>query len=98
MKLVVDTDEMHKVSQSLVSMAEEYTSLYQSLMNKATTMGEAWKAPDNVAFVEQIQGFCEELQVMAKRIEQTGKTVEQQAKNYENTCETNVAGVKQLTN
>lgn len=98
MKLVVDTPEMHKASQKLTQMSEEYSTLYNRLINTASTMGEAWKAPDNLAFVDQITGFCEELQQMAQHIEQAAQTLEIQAKNYETTCENNVTGVKKLAN
>lgn len=98
MKLVVDTPEMHKASQKLTQLSEEYKTLYSRLLNTASTMGEAWKSPDNLAFVDQINGFCEELQAMTRHIEQAGQTLEQQALNYETTCENNVAGVKKLVN
>lgn len=98
MKLVVDTPEMHKASQKLTQLSEEYTSLYNRLINTASTMGEAWKAPDNLAFVDQINGFCEELQQMTQHISQSAQALEMQAKNYETTCENNVTGVKKLVN
>ena len=98
MKLTVNTEEMHSASQKLAQLAEEYTSMYNSLMNKASTMGDAWKAPDNVAYVEQIQGFLDDLQAMTKHIELASQALEQQAVNYETTSENNVAGVKKLVN
>ena len=51
---MVDPPELHKSSQKFTQLAEEYTSVYNRLMNTASTMGEAWKAADNLAFVEQI--------------------------------------------
>ena len=98
MKLVVDTPEMHKASQKLTQLSEEYNTLYNRLINTASTMGEAWKAPDNLAYVEQINGFCEELQAMTKHIEQSAQALEQEALNYETTCDNNIAGVKKLVN
>lgn len=98
MKLVVDTDEMHSVSQKLTQLSEEYSTLYSSLVQKASTMGDAWKAPDNIAYVDQIQGFLDDLQAMTKHIEQSAQALEQQAVNYETVCENNVTGVKKLVN
>ena len=97
MKLVVDTPEMHKASQKLAQLSEEYT-LYNRLINTASTMGEAWKAPDNLTYVEQINGFCDDLQAMVQHIEQSAQALEQQAVNYETTCDNNVTGVKKLVN
>lgn len=98
MKMTTDTGEMHKASQKLTQLSEEYTSIYTRLLNTASTMGEAWKAPDNLAYVEQINGFLEELKAMTSHIEQSAQALDQQALNYETTVENNVAGVKKLVN
>lgn len=98
MKMTTDTGEMHKASQALGELAEEYRSVYTRLLNTASTMGEAWKAPDNLAYVEQINGFLEELKAMTKHIETSSEALNQQAANYEATVENNVAGVKKLVN
>ena len=98
MKMTTDTGEMHNASQKLTQLAEDYTAIYTRLLNTASTMGEAWKAPDNLAFVEQINGFLEELKLMTNHIEQSAQALDQQALNYEATVENNVAGVKKLVN
>lgn len=98
MKMTTDTGEMRKASQKLTQLAEEYTSVYTRLLNTTSTMGDAWKAPDNLAYVEQINGFLEELEAMTSHIEQSAQALEQQALNYEATVENNVAGVKKLVN
>jgi len=98
MKLVVDPPELHKASQKFTQLAGEYTTVHTRLINTASTMGEAWKAADNLAFVDQINGFCDELKAMADHLEQAAKALEQQAKNYEDTRDNNVVGVKQLQN
>lgn len=98
MKLTADTTEMRNVSQKLKEMSEEYSALYTRLMNTASTMGDAWRAPDNQAFVEQISGFCDDLKQMTDHIIQSSQALEQQAVNYETTVENNVTGVKKLVN
>ena len=98
MKLTVDTGEMHKSVQMLTQLAEEYAAIYSRLLNTASNMGNAWKAPDNLAYVEQINGFCEELKAMTAHIQQATTAFEQQAKNYEATTETNIIEVKKLVN
>jgi WXG100 family type VII secretion target len=98
MKLVVDPPELHKASQKFTQLADDYTTVYNRLMNTAGTMGEAWKAADNLAFVEQITGFCDELKEMTAHLGQAAQALEQQAKNYETTRDNNVTGVKKLTN
>jgi len=98
MKFAVDPPEMHRASQKFMQLAGDYTSVYNRLLNTASTMGEAWKAADNLAFVDQINGLCEELKAMTDHLEQAAKALEQQAKNYETTRDNNIAGVKQLAN
>ena len=98
MKLVVDPPELHKASQKLTQLSEEYRTLYERLINAASTMGEAWKSEDNLAFVDQINGFCDDLNAMTEHIQQAAKALDQQATNYENTRDTNITSVKQLAN
>jgi len=98
MKIIVDPPELHKASQKLTQLAGDYSTVYNRLINSANTMGEAWKAADNLAFVEQINGFCEELRAMTEHLEQAAAALEQQALNYETTRDNNITGVKQLAN
>jgi WXG100 family type VII secretion target len=98
MKLVVDPPELHKASQKFTQLSEDYTNVYNRLINTASTMGDAWKAADNLSFVEQINGFCDDLKAMTDHLVQAAKALDQQAVNYETTRDNNVSGVKQLAN
>ena len=97
-KFTVDPPELITASQKFTSLANDYDSLYNKLINAASTMGEAWKAADNLAFVEQITGFCDDLKAMKEHLDQAAQALELQAKNYETTRDDNVTGVRQLTN
>jgi WXG100 family type VII secretion target len=98
MKFIVDPPELHMASQKFTQLSGEYDAVHKRLINTASTMGDAWKAADNLAFVEQITGFCEELKAMTEHLEQAAKALEQQAVNYETTRDNNITGVKQLAN
>ncbi|MCL1794946.1 MAG: WXG100 family type VII secretion target [Oscillospiraceae bacterium] len=98
MDLIVDPPELHSASEKFFQLSGEYTTVYQRLMGAATTMGEAWRAADNLAFVEQIKGFCDDLQFMADHLIQASNALKQQAANYETTRETNIAEVRKLAN
>jgi len=98
MKLHVDPPELHKAAGTFSTLAEDYHGVYTRLMNTASTMGEAWKAADNLAFVDQINGFCEDLNKMVAHLNQASAALTQQAQNYEKTRDDNVAGVRTLTN
>ena len=98
MKLVVDPPELHTAASTFNQLASDYTSVYNRLINAASTMGEAWKAADNLAYVDQINGFCDDLKAMTQHLEAGAKALEQQAQNYESTRENNITGVRQLAN
>lgn len=98
MKLTVDPTELHSASQSFNQMSGDYTSIYNRLINAASNMGDAWKSADNLAFVQQITGFCEDLKAMAGHLEQASQALELQAKNYEGTRDDNISSVKRLAN
>lgn len=98
MNVMVDPPELHNAAATFRSLSEEYKTVYDRLLNCARTMGEAWNAADNLAYVDQINGFCEELQAMQTHIEQAATALDQQAKNYEDTRDTNITSVRQLQN
>lgn len=98
MKLVVDPPELHKASQKFTQLSGDYNTVHSRLINTASTMGEAWKAADNLAYVEQINGFCDDLKAMTDHLDQAATALKQQAENYETTRDNNITGVKQLQN
>ena len=98
MKLTSDPSQMHSKAQKLISLSGDYTAVYNRLLNVANTMGSAWKAADNLAFVAQINGLCDDLKNMATHLDNAGQALNRQAINYETTQEYNIAGVKKLAN
>lgn len=98
MIFTVDPVALHSAAQKFTQLSQEYTTVYTRLMNAAQTMGDAWNSADNLAFVEQINGFCEELRGMAAHLDQAAQTLNQQATNYETVRDNNISSVKQLMN
>ncbi len=94
----VTPEELGKASKSLIEMSANYTEIYQKLIQQAETMGAAWEADDNLAFVTQIKGFCQELATMADKLNTAGETLEKQKANYESRRDNNTTAVKKLTN
>ena len=94
----VNPAELEAASKKLISISEGYTGIYTQMMRLAQNMGSAWEAADNLAFVEQISGFCEELKKMAAKLELAGTTLHTQAQNYEARQSDNITQVKKLTN
>ena len=94
----VDPVELHSAAQKFNQLAQEYTNVYTRLLNTAQTMGDAWNSADNLAFVEQLNGFCDDLKSMASKLELSAQALNQQADNYETVRDNNVTMVKQLAN
>ena len=87
-----------KAGKKLHEYAISYTEIYSRLMQQAETMGEAWQGADNLAYVEQINGFCDNLRGMSEKLQEAGDVLLQQKMNYVNRQEDNIAQVKKLTN
>jgi len=98
MRIVVDPPELHAAASAFNQLSGEYQMVYQSLLNTASTMGAAWQSADNLAFVEQINGFCPDLLKMVQHLEQASQALTMQAKNYEAARDGNVASVRTLAN
>lgn len=98
MNFTVDPTALHSAAQKFIQLSQEYTTVYTRLMNAAQTMGDAWNSADNLAFVEQINGFVADLKAMAAHLDQAAQALNQQATNYETVRDNNIAAVKQLMN
>ena len=97
-RIRVTPSELEAAAKKLSSISESYTGIYSQLMQQAQNMGAAWEGADNLAFVEQITGFCEELKNMASKLEAASTALRTQAQNYEARQNDNIAQVKKLTN
>ena len=95
---VASFEDMAKASQKLQSLSETYTQIYTQLMQEANTMGSAWEGADNLAFVEQINGFTEELKTMAAKLSKASQTLDKQRANYVARQDNNITQVKKLLN
>lgn len=94
----VDPQALSDAATKLSDISGNYTDISTQLMEKAQTMGSAWDSEDNLAFVNQISGFCEDMKAMASKLMTASETVQQQGANYKKHCEENIAQVKKLTN
>lgn len=95
---VASFDDMAKAAQKLQELSETYTDIYTQLMQEANTMGTAWEGADNLAFVEQINGFTEELKMMAAKLSSASQALDKQRANYVARQDNNITQVKKLAN
>lgn len=97
-RIRVTPEELGTASQAVMGLSEEYTSIYTQLIQQAGTMGEAWSGEDNLAFVDQINGFCDELKQMADKLRLASDALKQQQTNYANHQSDNIVQVRKLVN
>ena len=97
-RIVVTPEELGKAAEKLLDISDAYTQIYTQLFQTAGTMGEAWQGEDNLAFVDQINGFCEELKTMAEKLRTDAEALKTQQANYENRQQDNITQVRKLTN
>lgn len=95
---VTSMDEMMRAANRLQAISQNYKNLSTKLMQQAKTMGTAWDGADNLAFVNQINGFSEDMQAMADRLTKAGQTLTKQRANYVSRQETNMVAVRRLVN
>lgn len=95
---VASFEDMGKAAQNLQALSETYTEIYTQLMQEANTMGAAWEGADNLAFVEQINGFTEELKAMATKLSSASQALDKQKANYIARQDDNITQVKKLAN
>ena len=94
----VTPEQLEAASKKLAEHSQNYTQIYQQLLQEAGTMGSAWEGEDNLAFVNQINGFLDELRMMADKIKVASDTLNQQRLNYKARQDDNIAQVKNLAN
>ena len=94
----VNPEAIGRTANQLDEYSESYTSIYTQMMQLASTMGQAWEGEDNLAFVEQINGFCDDLKSMADKMKNSAQTLRTQRDNYVNRQNDNIAQVRKLTN
>ena len=95
---VASFDDMAKASQNFFFNDTATTEIYTQLMQEANTMGSAWEGADNLAFVEQINGFTEELKMMAAKLSTASQALDKQRANYVARQDNNITQVKKLVN
>lgn len=95
---VASFEDMAKAAQRLQALADTYTEIYTQLLQEANTMGSAWEGADNLAFVEQINGFTDELKMMASKLSTASQALEKQRANYVARQDNNITQVKKLIN
>jgi WXG100 family type VII secretion target len=96
--LRVTPEQLETASKKLAGLSGSYTDIYKQLLQQAGTMGASWEGADNLAFVDQINGFCQDLSDMAQKLQTASDALHRQKTNYATRQENNITQVKKLAN
>lgn len=94
----VDTQGINQAAATFADLSQRYAEIAKQLMQNAETMGAAWDAPDNLAFVAQIQGLTDDLQMMSKKLQTDSEALKKMSETYQKRMEENITQVKKLSN
>ncbi|MCL1853218.1 MAG: hypothetical protein FWF88_09350 [Peptococcaceae bacterium] len=91
-----DPHDMERVGEYMEDLSSDYQKIYRELLEVGSTMGNAWKAPDNIEFVKQLNSCGEALQSMSNRLWTSGGTLKLQKGNYVTNQKNNIEHAKSL--
>lgn len=86
-KIIISTEEVKRVAKSIETLADsyhtEFVDLYKIVDSLAST--GAWNGVDNVAYVEQINGFKDDFANMESLMRQYAAFLTNAAEGYKTT-------------
>ena len=97
-KIMVTPEMLESTASSIEGLANEYKAQYNELYSTTGNLASTWSGADNVAFVNQIEGFKEDLKLMYDRMNQYAEYLRVTAKGYRETQENVVKQAKSLIN
>ena len=96
--ILVTPEQLESAAAKIEGLAADYQSQYNALYAKTDAMVSTWQGDDNVAFVNQINGFKDDLTKMYNLMNQYASFLRASAKAYRTTQEQVVAQAKSLVN
>ena len=94
----VTPEELVRAAESIESLAGEYKNHYEDLYKNANTMASTWSGKDNMAFIDQINGFQDDFTKMFELMNSYASFLRTSAKSYGDTQENIIISAKKLTN
>ncbi len=93
----VEPQELRNAATKVSGYADTFEEIYKSLLQQASSMGEAYQSTDNEAFVEKINGIATNLNQMVEKLRAGSDNLTAQAQNYEDRRQDNINQVNSLS-
>ena len=97
-KIEVTPELLEKAAQEIEALAGDYQSQYNQLYSETGAMASSWSGKDNLAFVNQIDGFKEDFKKMYDHMIKYADFLRISAEAYRTTQDNVVLRAKNLVN
>lgn len=97
-KISVEPQQIEQSSNRMEEQCITYEKAYRELYQCVENMQNVWKGKDNLAFVNQIEGFQGDFVMMLRLMRQYIEFLRNSAASYRNAQEDRVAKARALTN
>ena len=94
----VTPEQLESTAGRIESLAADYKSQYDQLYSETNAMASTWSGKDNVAFVNQIDGFKDDLAKMHNLMINYADFLRKSAKAYRDTQDNVVSEARKLVN
>lgn len=94
----VTPEQLESTAGRIESLAADYKVQYDQLYSETNAMATTWSGKDNVAFVNQIDGFKDDFLAMHNLMLSYADFLRKSAKAYRDTQETVVSEARKLVN
>lgn len=94
----VTPELLESAAGKIEGLAGEYKTQYETLYSETNAMASTWQGKDNIAYINQIDGFKDDLEKMKTLMLNYADFLRKSAKTYRETQEAIKAGAGKLTN
>lgn len=95
-KIIVDTQNLLTASDAMIEKADEYKRISDSLLDEINYMGMSWGGLDNLAFVNQVNGFKDDFDQLHKILMQYADILQIVDREYQKTLNDSYAIVNSI--
>lgn len=90
MRPIIEPDEVRKISEKAIQMADGYDRINNHLADVVLTMSDAWKSEENLLRVKRINKLCGDMRRFAQFLKEFGEDMKMMADSYEEMKNSNI--------
>lgn len=94
----VTPSQLDTAAGKIESLAADYKTQYDLLYSETSAMAASWNGEDNLAFINQIEGFKDDFEKMRTLMMEYAEFLKQSAKSYRDTQDAITAAARKLAN